>query len=394
MEFRSKDNGVLSHEVTEDAIDLKCQLPVFALPLEKSIVNCTQKGAIPKPYRLLQNVQSISACIHRNAVIDKEYRLWVWGASEMARVEEYGSYVYTNDAPQNVNYHPQLVMDDVVAVSQGAWHTLARTKDNLLFGYGVNSSGELGIGDCEEHHKPAFIMNDCIRTFANDSQSFAIKTNHSLWGWGYNGNSLILGGAEICCKPIELLDEVVDVCVGNDVAFVVKSDSSLWAWGRNTTGIIFTSPQFHQCNVPQYLMSGVKKVSLSPAEDSNYALVLMENGDLYSLGYGEPGSLVTSKQRKSVGLCPVKIMNTVADISVGHHFSLIQLQDGRVFSVGRNDLGQCGNGKSTGSIKTPLFIMSHAISIAAGHYHGMGLQENGDLWIWGGDYSLTIRNNI
>ena len=83
-------------------------------------------------------------------------------------------------------------------------------------------------------------------------------------------------------------------------------------------------------------------------------------------------------------------MDHVAEIKAGHHFSLIRLVDGRVMAIGENGLGQCGNGKSSGRIRIPTEIISHAAGIGAGHHHGLGLLQNGDLWIWGGDYGHAI----
>ena len=32
--------------------------------------------------------------------------------------------------------------------------------------------------------------------------------------------------------------------------------------------------------------------------------------------------------------------------------------------------------------------MTHTYQAAPGYAHGMGLQTNGNLWIWGGDYGM------
>lgn len=363
-----------------------CQPPFAALPLEMPLLSRPSKGEllIPKPYRILQNITAISTCIHRNAAIDYNHILWTWGANSMAQTE---TGEYTNDMPQQVDYIPKKQMEQVLMVSQGAWHTLCITKDQKLWGWGLNEFGELGIGNQTQSVEPVYIMDHCIFVYANDSQSFAIKSDGSLWGWGLNENGVILHTDEICKIPIHLLDSVTTVCVGTKFAFAVREDHTLWGWGQNVSGTIFTKPRYQRCT-PTLLMNGVRDISIPASYGDDYCLVLMDNGDLYSLGDHDPGALVSWKQRKSAGQQPIKVMEHVAEVKAGHHFSLIRLLDGRVVSIGANETGQCGIGKSTGNVRSPNVILSHSVGISAGHFHGMGLQENGDLWIWGADYSF------
>ena len=341
---------------------------------------------VPTPYRILQNVVAVSTCIHRNAAIDCNADLWTWGAKSMTLGED---GAFSNDIPQLVDAAPKKQMENALQVSQGAWHTLCITKGHRLWGWGSNENGELGIGDWKDRDAPVPIMEECVFAHANDAQSFAIKADGSLWGWGSNENGVILGGSDPCTTPVQLLDKVVSICAGSDHAFAIRDDQTLWGWGRNVSGAIFTQAQYRTCE-PTLLMEDVRSVSISPSYGDGFCFVLMDDGDLYSLGNADPGSMVTYQQRRSAGQSPIKVMDHVAEIKAGHHFSLIRLVDGRVMATGENGLGQCGNGRSSGRIGIPTEIMSHSMGIGAGHHHGLGLLQNGDLWIWGGDYGHAI----
>lgn len=59
---------------------------------------------MPIPYRVMQNVSSISVCIHQNAAIDFNNTLWTWGARFMAQIE---GGAYSNDVPQDVEFRPK-----------------------------------------------------------------------------------------------------------------------------------------------------------------------------------------------------------------------------------------------------------------------------------------------
>lgn len=339
----------------------------------------------PLPYVVLKNVAAISTCVHQNAAIDKAGGLWFWGAAAMAQSAD-GTF-YSVDLPQQVERVPQKVMDNVISVSQGAWHTLCITQDNRLWGWGSNANGELGIPDRTRQDVPVHIMDDCVYAFANESQSFAIKMDGSLWGWGSNENEVLLGVGEACDSPVFLLDSVASICVGADHAYAIKQDGTLWGWGDNIGAAIFTKPRYQRCE-PTLLMDGVKSVSISASYGDRYSFVLMENGDLYSVGDAEFGAMVSMAQRRDAGTLPIKVLSGVAEAKAGHHFSLIRLLGGKLLAVGENSLGQCGTGKSSGNLKVPTQIGEDIQAIATGHHHALGLLKNGDLLIWGGDYGL------
>lgn len=350
----------------------------------REVIGHRQKYKQPIPYVVLRDVVAISTCIHQNAAIDKAGGLWIWGASEMAQA---ANGIYSNDLPQQIERVPQKRMDNVISVSQGAWHTLCITQDNKLWGWGSNERGELGLTDQIKQDVPVCIMDNCVYAFANDSQSFAIRTDGSLWGWGRNENGVLLDANEECRSPVFLLDGVASICVGPDHAYAIKKDGTLWGWGWNGYGAIFTMPLYQRCK-PTFLMEGVKSASISASDGDGYSFVLMKNGDLYSIGVAEFGAMVSMWQREEVGALPIKVMSGVAEAKAGHHFSLIRLFDGQLLAVGANSLGQCGTGRSSGNIRVPIQIRVDLQAIATGHYHALGLLKNGELLIWGGDYGV------
>ena len=98
----------------------------------------------------------------------------------------------------------------------------------------------------------------------------------------------------------------------------------------------------------------------------------------------------TNDTAQVVSYIPKRVMENVKKTYIGKDFSLMLLKDGRLYACGENSAGQCGTGKDSGQIKKPRLIMEHVIEAAAGHFHAMALQSNGDLWIWGGDYGVSV----
>ncbi len=369
--------------------------PMFeSIPCEISLNNSLESKIVgknikhsncltPRPYCIMKGVRAISACIHRNAAIDHNNTLWVWGANSMAQIDG----VYSNDFPQNVQRIPQKFMEDVLAVSCGGWHTLCITEDKKLWSWGENEFGQLGLGDTERRDNPAFVMDKVEAICTNEYQSFAIRDDHTLWGWGWNESKTLLENAEYCCTPKLLMDHVDRVSCSSRVVAALRQDGALWIWGNNTYNVIFTKPRYHFYQ-PLLLMTGVMDISFPSSENSEFGLVTAKNGDLYCLGDLTFHSQKTARLLKEQGNTPLKLMNNVSSAYAGNNFIFVKDNGGRLFALGRNELGQCGTGKSTGVIKKPALIMTNIWQAAAGHAHGMALQTNGKLWIWGGDYGL------
>lgn len=342
-----------------------------------------------KPYRILRDIAHISSGYHHNLAIDHRGELWEWGALKKISPDGW----YHPDAPQEVNYVPQKVMDNASIADAGAAYTMCISKDKKLWGWGENKYGQLGVGDFEKRDTPVLVMEDVKSVLATEYQTFAIKTDGSLWGWGDNSeNHILLGAPEVCPTPVHLMDHVMEISAGPEIAVVVKEDNTLWAWGGAASRFIFGEPTRIIERGPELLLTGIATASVSKYDLCSWCLATTLTGDLYSLGgsVGAIGSLVSPIPKASPyrNVTPVKVMQNAAKTRSGNDFSLIQMTDGRLFGGGDNSLGQCGDGKSSGTRYKPVQIMTHVVEVAAGWNYGMALQRNGDLWIWGGDYGI------
>ena len=73
---------------------------------------------------------------------------------------------------------------------------------------------------------------------SRNDHSAAIKTDNTLWLWGYNNNGQ-LGDNTVANKssPVQIgLLAWSFVSTGRTFTSAVKSDGTLWAWGNNDQG--------------------------------------------------------------------------------------------------------------------------------------------------------------
>lgn len=116
------------------------------------------------------------------------------------------------------------------------------------------------------------------------------------------------------------------------------------------------------------------------AAGENHYLVLMADGTLWSLGknqYGQLGDGTTTDRQQ-----PVKILSNVKSIACGSNHSLAVLNDGSLYAWGWNDCGQLGDGTTTPHEK-PVKILSNVKSMDCGTTHSMAVLNDGSLWAWG-----------
>ena len=81
-------------------------------------------------------------------------------------------------------------MDDVSTINIDGNSSFAVKKDGSLWAWGSNSYGNLGVGDTNDRHSPAKVMDD-VSTISNysynsDGSFFAVKKDGFLWAWGNN----------------------------------------------------------------------------------------------------------------------------------------------------------------------------------------------------------------
>ena len=177
------------------------------------------------------------------AAIKTDGTLWTWGRN-------YGGPLGTNDAgtPTNDRLTPVTTFaggTNWKQVSCGVYCTAAIKTDGTLWTWGYNSNGQLGVNVAGTTHR-------CtpVTTFAGGTnwkqvscgyyQTAAIKTDGTLWTWGSNNNGQLgVNDANTRCTPVTTFvggTNWKQVACGAYHTAAIKTDGTLWTWGQNTNG--------------------------------------------------------------------------------------------------------------------------------------------------------------
>jgi len=327
-------------------------------------------------------------------------QILLWGYNNLGQL---------GDGTQNSTPTPKKITSpgsDWVMVSEGTYHTAAIRSDGTLWTWGGNSYGQLGIGttDTSAHMSPVQIGSDTDWAYVATGvyQTYAIKTNGTLWAWGNNSYGQLgcstttypIGPS--CALPMNAPQQVgsasdwAGVTGGYYHTVAMKTDRTLWTWGYNGSGQLgdgTTTPRYAPAGAA--VAGGVQFLSFAAGD--YHTLAVRTDGTLWSWGhnyYGQlgvggaiPGSNATSPQQ-------VGDLNSWSTVSAGQFHSLATRADGSLWSWGYNSDGQLGLGTSgspANDQNTPQQVLPYSdwVLANAGNYHSMGLRSNGTLWGWG-----------
>ena len=274
----------------------------------------------------LTDVIAIAGYTHSLA-LKRDGTVWAWGANYEGHLGD-GTTTSRHTPVQVKGPGGEGYLTDVIAVSAGDDFSLALKRDGTVWAWGVNYNGQLGDGTTTERHTPVQVkgpggegyLTDVIAVSAGDDFSLALKSDGTVWAWGYNGNAegngqLGDGTTAERHTPVQVkgpggegyLTDVIAVSAGNAFSLALKSDGTVWAWGDNSDGQLgdgtttdrHTPVQVKGPNGEGYL-TGVVAIS---AGKELHSLALKQNGTVWAWGinaFGALGDGTTTSQKTPV----------------------------------------------------------------------------------------------
>jgi alpha-tubulin suppressor-like RCC1 family protein len=344
--------------------------------------------------------------------------LWSWGTNAYFQLGL--GITDTSDRPV-----PNRVGNEV------GWRTIAAGGDysfgirtnssggtgGTLWGWGANAYGELGLGDDLDSSDPYPVGTDSDwftvalggrrDTDGPVHHTLALKTNGTLWAWGYNNyGQLGIGGTELfpgywVCEDkniptqIGIASDWSQIAAGSYHTITLKTDGTLWVWGLNTNGQLGINDTSQRATPTQEFTTASDWSMI--AAGSNHTIALKTNSTLWVWGYNDYGQLGDNTQTNRTTPRQIGTDSDWSIIDGGYNHTLGLKTSGTLWAWGLNNWGQLGlgntqdrNSPAQAGTDSDWATISGGGNMFYGSYptvyptgFSLALKTNGTIWAWG-----------
>jgi alpha-tubulin suppressor-like RCC1 family protein len=322
--------------------------------------------------------------------------LWSWGANSFQEGGDMGvGDTINRSSPVQIGTHTN-------------WKTvtskLALKTDGTLWSWGRNDLGQVGLGDTVVRSSPVQIGTDTnwaeINNIYFNLSNAAIKTDGTLWVWGYNDGQML--GLTRDNAKFATIDSDLDytyinrsftmVSMGKIVSYAIGFDGTLWGWGSNANRAIGDGTTTNR-SVPTQVGIDTNwskviagKSIIGPSDFHNFAI--KTDGTLWGWGNNSVGQLgLLDIAFRSI---PTQIGPDTnwSKVSAGTSFTIAIKTDGTLWSWGSNTNGTLGLrtaaiASSNRSSPVQIGTRSDWTQISSGTSHTIAIRSDGTLWAWG-----------
>jgi alpha-tubulin suppressor-like RCC1 family protein len=273
------------------------------------------------------------------AAIKTDGTLWTWGRDSYGQLGDNGNLSVSTPSQTAASG------TDWEQVSSGQNFVAAVKIDGTLWMWGQDTYGQLGDGNIISQSSPIQTMaggNNWKQVACGYNHTAAVKTDGTLWTWGYDMYGQLGTGSNISLSsPIQTIAGGTNwnqVSCGGNFTAAIKTDGTMWLWGNNS--------------------------------------------------YGQIGDVSSPTQIIAGG-------NDWKKVSCGYGHAIATKTDGTLWTWGQNNRGQLGNGIVTPA-SSPIQTIAGGTnwkSIACGNNHTAAIKADGTLWVWGDDAYGQLGNN-
>ena len=127
------------------------------------------------------------------------------------------------------------------ACACGGYHTITLSGDGIVYSFGRNAHGQLGLGHNNDVSLPTPIPNLPKINLISCGKHFAVCVDHEGFIWSFGDNSygqLGTGNTTNFNAPQKIINipPVLSVSCGYEHTLIITNDDNLWSCGRNTAG--------------------------------------------------------------------------------------------------------------------------------------------------------------
>ena len=339
------------------------------------------------------NWKQVSAGLNHTAAIKTDGTLWCWGYNL------YGSLGDNTDVDKSSPVQTISSGTDWYQVSCGSNYTAAIKTDGTLWCWGYNDYGQVGNDSTNWVSSPVQTIaygNNWKQVGLYNYISAAIKNDGTLWTWGENATGGLGDNTTISkSSPVQTISYGSNWKKVSGSA-AIKTDGTLWNWGSNYIGQLGDNTTTNRSSPVQTVAGGNQWIDLQNSS-AIYGITVMPEYSLWGWGYNNRGQLGdNSSSNKSSPVQTVSYGSNWQILSQGYD-SLTSgaiKSDGKLWMWGWNNYGQLGDNSATDRSSPVQTIAGGNWSyISIGLYSASAIKNNGTLWCWGANNVGQLGDN-
>mgnify|MGYP001203425167 CR=1 FL=1 len=326
------------------------------------------------------------------------YSLWAWGKNAKGGLGQTDALGVAKDSPVQI---PGSWSKMAHQTYNNEYH-LAIKPDGTMWGWGENQHGQLGLSNKTYYSSPVQIPGTTWAAVATAYRcTMATKTDGTLWTWGNNDQGQ-LGHNNKNPTSYSSPKQIPGTTWPTDNnkmsgatygMYAIKTDGTLWMWGYNAMGQL---GQNNKTNYSSPVQVPGSWSYLSNASHSTHTMsAIRTDGTLWSWGINQEGVLGLNQPTGTAYSSPVQVgtETTWTGIGSGNKSIFGTKSDNTFWSWGYNAYGQLGqNNKTRYSSPTQIPGTTWSAGGSSGSRSTTTLfsKTDGTLWSvgWGADWGM------
>nr|XP_036233280.1 serine/threonine-protein kinase Nek8 isoform X1 [Bactrocera oleae] len=244
-------------------------------------------------------------------------------------------------------------------------HFVVVNDDGSVYAWGEGIHGQLGSSSLEgwkhypsrmesirSHHIISACVGDGFSILLTQSGSVLSCGDNSKYALGHDENKIYHTPKGV----IKLQDiQIEKIAAGTEHVLALSADGSIYVWGTSAHGALGLGKFQTQQKTPQKVllphMNGkAEKIFCGP----NTSAVLFKNGDLYACGCNKYKKL-GFKKSNITAFKKLQLSHKIISASFSSVHTILLMENGSVYTMGRNSEGQLGVGH-TNSVEQPTLV--------------------------------------
>lgn len=240
-------------------------------------------------------------------------------------------------------------------------HDLALKTNGTLWAWGYNANGQLGFSPATYGYRvfsPVQVgaATDWTKVFAGTSRSMGLRGTGTLYSWSNHNNYGQLGDGTNATagksSPIQIgvATNWTQIHAAENHSLGIRSDGTLWSWGSNNEG------QLGLFNgSPVQIGSATDWAEITLGQDNVFAVGVKTGGSIWSWGLNNLGQLGLNDTATRTSPVQIGALTDWSKVSSGRQYTIAIKTDGSLWSWGEGADGKLASG-STANRSSPVQV--------------------------------------